>query len=348
MCLRRNANNTIPGGISFYSGQFGFVCSNAESYEVVLADGSVVTASATSHADLWRVLKGGSSNFGIVTRITLRSIPSKPLWYNRTYALAAFQTPQALRAFHDWLADASSGRPGAFDPHASSPILSFTYVQALGLQVRSMSLVHTEAPADPRQWPAHWKRTGFARLWSVWTQASNQSHADLVGEFGGLSPAGSRHTMGTTTIRNDAAMLAAAYGVFCRSTGELRRVRGLFIPFIFQAVQPEWMNKGFPNVLGLEGCREPLVIVSVSVKWDRAEDDVHVRAVVRRMFEGIEAEAARRGAGHPYRFMNYCSEWQRPLHGRGEESVKLMREASRKYDPDGLFQVGCAGGFGIP
>jgi hypothetical protein len=38
-------------------------------------------------------------------------------------------------------------------------------------------------------------------------------------------------------------------------------------------------------------------------------------------------------------------EWQKPYKRCGEENLKLMGEASRKYDPDGLFQSGCAGGF---
>lgn len=37
-------------------------------YEVVLADGSIVEANATTNSDLFRALKGGSNNFGIVSR----------------------------------------------------------------------------------------------------------------------------------------------------------------------------------------------------------------------------------------------------------------------------------------
>lgn len=49
-------------------------------FEVVLADGSVVNANATSHDDLYRALKGGSSNFGIVTRFDLNTLPNTPMW----------------------------------------------------------------------------------------------------------------------------------------------------------------------------------------------------------------------------------------------------------------------------
>ena len=61
--------------------------------------------------------------------------------------------------------------------------------------------------------------------------------------------------------------------------------------------------------------------------------------------ERIDEAATARQADHPYRFMNYCMEFQKPLEGCGEENLRLMRQASRKYDPDGLFQGGLAGGF---
>ncbi|MCJ1447477.1 MAG: hypothetical protein MMC23_007988 [Stictis urceolatum] len=42
----------LEGGISFFSPRFGMVCSNIIDYEVVLADGTVVTASSSTNPDL--------------------------------------------------------------------------------------------------------------------------------------------------------------------------------------------------------------------------------------------------------------------------------------------------------
>ena len=39
-----------------------------------------MTATATSNPDLFWALKGGSSNFGIVTKFTLRTFVSKKVW----------------------------------------------------------------------------------------------------------------------------------------------------------------------------------------------------------------------------------------------------------------------------
>lgn len=49
-------------------------------YEVVLADGSVVQANKSSNADLFWALKGGSSNFGLVTRFDIETIKSRKVW----------------------------------------------------------------------------------------------------------------------------------------------------------------------------------------------------------------------------------------------------------------------------
>lgn len=59
------------GGNSFHSASHGFACDNVHNFEVVLADGSVVDANGTHNTDLWRALKGGSGNFGLVTRFDM-------------------------------------------------------------------------------------------------------------------------------------------------------------------------------------------------------------------------------------------------------------------------------------
>ncbi|KAJ8060841.1 hypothetical protein OCU04_009925 [Sclerotinia nivalis] len=63
------------GGISFFSAREGLVCDNVVNYEIVLADGKIVNANQSDNHDLWKALKGGSNNFGIVTRFNIRTFP---------------------------------------------------------------------------------------------------------------------------------------------------------------------------------------------------------------------------------------------------------------------------------
>lgn len=70
----------LGGGCSLYLFRQGFATDNIAAFEVVLANSTIVTASAQENSDLFTALKGGGNNFGIVTRFDLMAFPASPIW----------------------------------------------------------------------------------------------------------------------------------------------------------------------------------------------------------------------------------------------------------------------------
>ena len=90
-------------GVSFFSPRNGFVCDNVLSSEVVLDNGEFLHANTNEKSDLRiDLLKGGSSNLGIVAHFTMQVFPASQIWggiirYNISTA------PQQLQAFSNFL-----------------------------------------------------------------------------------------------------------------------------------------------------------------------------------------------------------------------------------------------------
>lgn len=65
----------LGGGFGLLTGQRGLAVDAMLSVEVVLADGSVTTASESQNADLFWALRGAGASFGVVTYFTSRAFP---------------------------------------------------------------------------------------------------------------------------------------------------------------------------------------------------------------------------------------------------------------------------------
>lgn len=263
--------------------------------------------------------------------------------------MPAFQAPKVLAAFHEHLNRVESVDPKtAYDEYAAGPIACFTYIQQLGIQAISVNLVHTKPSKNQKDWPRCWKSSSYKSLWRIWSTCKVQSLSSATDEMGALNPPGRRQAFGTTTVKNDAATLSAVHAAYKAgiASGRSGKVKGLSWTLVLQPLLPGWIRKGDANSLGLHDCTdEPLVNVSFTVNWTDIQHDEFVEKMIRRAVEDIDAFAAERNTGHRYRYLNYCAPWQKPFESYGAENLRFLQDMSRKYDPDGFFQKGCAGGF---
>ena len=96
---------TLGGGLGWLARRHGFAADSLLRAEVVTADGSIVTASADDHADLFWALRGGGGSFGVVTAMELRLHPVAEV-YAGTACFAVDRAPETLMRYREWIADA--------------------------------------------------------------------------------------------------------------------------------------------------------------------------------------------------------------------------------------------------
>lgn len=162
-----------------------------------------------------------------------------------------------------------------------------------------------------------------------------------------LNPPDRRQTFATTIIENDTATISATYATYYDATTSIRRVnvKGLLWTVVLQPLLSDWVRKGDDNPLDLQDTYASLVVVIFTVDWDESRDDDFVKTLTKRTVEQIDDFATANKTGHPYRYLNYCADWQKPFLGYGEENLQFLRGVSKTYDLDGLFQRGCVGRF---
>lgn len=97
---------TLGGGVGWLARKLGAACHAVQSATLILADGSVVTASAAENADLFWAIRGGGGNFGVVASLTvgltaLRNVFGGMAYYHMKDA------PEVLRFYRQWCAGLS-------------------------------------------------------------------------------------------------------------------------------------------------------------------------------------------------------------------------------------------------
>ncbi|KAI6519939.1 hypothetical protein MCOR05_010964 [Pyricularia oryzae] len=330
----------LSGGNSFYSTARGFACDGVAEFEVVLANGSIVSASANENADLYRALKGGSNNFGVVTRFHLNTFKAPATLWRGSAAFPFSASPKVISAMQNFVTVlGNEGRK------SDSAIAFWTYTQG-------------ETPADPLISSALHNvdgtadAPGLAEFLNIPGSVTSALRTDTLAGFTNELelPQGNYNAWRTLTFKNNRDVMAYAVETYLSMVKELEAEPslGFTAQCVFQCLSVEQFRQAAAsggNVLGLEDRSENLVLFLGMVAYKNPKLKKLVDAKMTTWVDSIKTFAVENGADDEFLFLNYADLSQNPLGSYGDKNIAFMEEVASKYDPNGVFQQNMPGGF---
>ncbi|KAE8151805.1 bifunctional solanapyrone synthase [Aspergillus avenaceus] len=315
------------GGLSHLSNEYGWPSQNVLSYNIVLANATIVTASATENPDLYFAIKAGSNNFGIVTHITQRTVPLGKVWGGRI--LYSGNSSKAFMA-----AVAEYQQSGQFDNKTA--ILPY-----LGLN--NDTIICTLAYMDEVERPDAFKPFYDIPAVQDETQMYDNFTALATIEVPSVVP---RWTYMTTTILLDNQTYVDTIDIVSQSNAAIKQITGGSLVIMAQPISKSMVDAS--RAIG----GDPMNVTpaaqmwfTLNIGWSLAADDEKVYQILTDAMARVEEYTKAHQVHDPFIFLNDAFSSQNPFAGYGEESYSRLRAASSAYDPRGVFQRLVPGGF---
>ncbi|OAG00897.1 FAD-binding domain-containing protein [Paraphaeosphaeria sporulosa] len=325
----------LGGGISYYTGTNGFGCDVVVNYELVLANGTIANANATHNVNLFKALKGGGPNFGIVTRFDVEAMPAVDLAYGQilTSMEHSDDVVQSLIAFTEKVEERPHDHMFVLYEH--SPDINGSII--LSVTTNTQGNMNTTSFDGFRSIPA---------LSSSWESTSLAAAANASQVTSGYSSASA-----TLTLHLTPSLLAYATTLHTRLTTRLTQLLGptaflastIFqpMPTLYSTISPQKGGSMLPpfrtnSIMWTGG-------VGVTGGGDAAL--AIAEAELLSTTQRLEVRAREEGALEQLVYLNYAHPGQDALGSYGAETVKFMKGVAGSVDPGAFWQERVPGGF---
>ncbi|KAK6513023.1 hypothetical protein TWF506_009185 [Arthrobotrys conoides] len=334
------------GGISYYANDRGWATDNIFSVEIVLADGNIITANRNEHKELFRCIKGGSNNYGVITKFVLETVDASKPFNAFAIGYSAAANPEYLSQAYDYCTGGSDADPKSHIIFAAS--ISKAAGFANGLLVSYSDVFDTANPAPVLSPFFDGTIPGMTAMGPLSANGTIKIATDLL-SF--VQAPGTRYAMGTFSVYADAALFQTMRDIWEEeTTTQLKDRPGFMTEFAFQPIGWKWLAASAARGGNSFGITKPLVMVWVQPRWDLASDDDIMVAYTDRVRIRCEQAAQAVGKFAKFRHLNYGGRNQRNeiIPSFGAANVLRMQVNKVRYDPLNVFGRLVPGGFKIP
>ncbi|KAK6209292.1 hypothetical protein LQW54_006396 [Pestalotiopsis sp. IQ-011] len=314
----------LGGGNTWFTAQRGFGCDNVVSYELMLADGQIITVKQDGeHGDLFRALKADPT---IVASLYLGGTTLSSKEY----------IPDALGA----VAEFTTNLPQ--NPH-SSLIAAVNYIPQIKHIGAGAAMVETHGVKNAASFEKWMKMPRLVDTTGKKSILAMGLDTALPYDF---------DTWFTLTIKNDIRIMQTAVEVHESLVNDLKA----FIPdgdfvtqCLFQPLPTTFAQRSLEqggNVMGLERNKSDGLLFQLNAMVKTVQQHEFAHPKVKSGTQAIKEFAAIiEGGLLDWIYLNYADGSQDPLGSYGAENVKFMNDVAARYDPKKVFQVLCPGGF---
>lgn len=299
-------------------------------------------------ADLWDALRGGSTNFGIVTAVEIACFPHPTVFRGTNAFYLSYAREATLKALIDLASEPfpEDGKPINYGIWCITHYLGLKFINAL------LSTTGASAEVDMNPFVGIWGRI-------PWTGSlTATSHGKLIEEEGKLAPKGGARILNNTiTVKMDFDLLNVLVDLWYSSVNTIQqRVSGLMYSLVFQPLSVGMLEascRSAPsqppatNSQGLDPKEGPLIVLEIFMTWTNIEDDEFVEKAGCQYLADARSLARHMGLDHRYIFPNYAWPTEEVMKSFGDERLTILRRTAQKWDPEGFFQSQFVGGFKI-
>ncbi|CAI6227782.1 unnamed protein product [Periconia digitata] len=331
----------LGGGNSYHTGRNGFGCDTIINYQVILANGSIVDANQSENPDLYKALKGGGPNYGIVTRFDVETLPAVDLAFGDNIYDVEHMSE---------MMDAQSDFTATTDESGGDHTFNYFQIGANDSLVFARK-VNTKGNLNTSAFDAFNRIPTKKQDWSL-TSLADAAPPAKEGE--GLNAASY-----TYTAKNTRPMAQYILSRFQRLSTTLSTKYGaekymtLMITQPLPAYYSTISQRNGGNVLGLDkqlantSTGAALYVIAITPLASTDEALAVADAEIKAMLEDLDREAEKQDAVVQWRYMNYADASQNPLASYGEENLEFLEKVAGVYDPEGWWQDMVPGGFKI-